>query len=267
MQLGLISVNFKNTIIQSFTYIVLVIICLLEGHIDLCHLHIYEIQRFFKISARGSVYNENRIGPRTEPWGTPNFKAHYFDFVLFISTHCCLISRYDFNIFLWITKTFSMKYSSNLSANSFSDSWSGCAFSLLLLNIESISLKRDFESFELSDIRSDRYFAWASFSSLSFVFYCALKLSLSSASFEILHFLLYFLFLFFSSSISVVIHDDLVLAFTTISFKSACLSIILKSILSYSSTMLCISDGDIGAMISRRWEATFCLNVLLLIDL
>ena len=57
----------------------------------------YEIPRFFKISARGSVYNENRIGPRTETWGTPTFKARDFDFALFIFTHCCRFSRYDLN--------------------------------------------------------------------------------------------------------------------------------------------------------------------------
>ena len=88
-----------------------------------------------------------------------------------------------------------MEYSLNLSANSISDSWSGRIFSLLLLTIESISLKRDLGAFELSDIRSERYFVWASLTSLSYFFFCALKHSLSSVSFETLHFHSYFLFL------------------------------------------------------------------------
>ena len=64
-----------------------------------------------------------------------------------------------------------MKYSLILSANSFSDSCPGRIYSLLLLSIEPSSLKRDFGLFELSDIRSDRYFVGASFSSLSYIFF------------------------------------------------------------------------------------------------
>ena len=51
----------------------------------------------FKISAKGNVYNENRIGPNTEPCGIPKISFWGLDFSFSIYTVCCLSLRYDLN--------------------------------------------------------------------------------------------------------------------------------------------------------------------------
>ena len=45
----------------------------------------------------GLVERENRIGPRTEPWGTPYWNAAGCKSVLPTLTECVLPDRYDLN--------------------------------------------------------------------------------------------------------------------------------------------------------------------------
>ena len=39
----------------------------------------------------------NRMGPRTEPWGTPQERGDGFDLLLAMETHCERSERYDLN--------------------------------------------------------------------------------------------------------------------------------------------------------------------------
>ena len=45
-----------------------------NAHKLVCHMHKMKLYSFIfpKIKLRGSVYNDNNKGPRTEPWGMPN---------------------------------------------------------------------------------------------------------------------------------------------------------------------------------------------------
>ena len=49
------------------------------------------------ILPRGSIYMVKRIGPNTDPWGTPQVNGMFFEFTPFIRTDCFLSERYDLN--------------------------------------------------------------------------------------------------------------------------------------------------------------------------
>ena len=48
-----------------------------------------------KMSSSGFVYNTNRMGPRTVPWGTPYRRRNGSDFKPFTTTNWSLSDRYD----------------------------------------------------------------------------------------------------------------------------------------------------------------------------
>ena len=49
------------------------------------------------ILPRGNIYMVKRIGPNTDPWGTPQVNGMLFEFTPFIRTDCFLSERYDLN--------------------------------------------------------------------------------------------------------------------------------------------------------------------------
>ena len=49
------------------------------------------------ILPRGNIYIVKRIGPNTDPWGTPQVNGELFEFTPFIRTDCFLSERYDLN--------------------------------------------------------------------------------------------------------------------------------------------------------------------------
>ena len=49
------------------------------------------------ILPRGNIYVVKRIGPNTDPWGTPQVNGMLFEFTPLIRTDCFLSERYDLN--------------------------------------------------------------------------------------------------------------------------------------------------------------------------
>ena len=51
---------------------------------------------------RSLIYIKNNTGPRTEPWGTPQFILFTVDFSLLIIVYCCLPDRQDLKkVLVW----------------------------------------------------------------------------------------------------------------------------------------------------------------------
>ena len=98
------------------------------------------------ILPRGNIYIVKRIGPNTEPWGTPQVNGMLFEFTPFIRTDCFLSERYDLNHWRatsqtprWdcsLDKRMLWSMASNAALKSRSNRMTHC-FSSICLNISS----------------------------------------------------------------------------------------------------------------------------------